>query len=52
MDTHEDPNDRHRRHIERIDKTIVALEAERERLARLLEPSGQDEPPSTVPHGC
>jgi hypothetical protein len=51
MDTHEDPQDRHRKHIDRIDKTIVALEAERERLERLLEPAPAEEPPST-PHGC
>ena len=51
MDTHEDPNERHRKHIDRIDKTIIALEAERERLERLLEPIRTDDPPS-VPHGC
>jgi hypothetical protein len=51
MDITEDPQDRHRKHIDRIDKTIVALEAERERLERLLEPAGTDEPPP-VPHGC
>ena len=43
METQEDPNDRHRKHIDRIDKTIVALEAERERLARLLDPSVDDD---------
>jgi hypothetical protein len=50
METQEDPNDRHRKHIDRIDKTIVALEAERERLARLLETdeTGTDMP--AVPH--
>lgn len=51
MDRAEDPNERHRKHIDRIDKTIVALEAERERLERLLESAGTDDPP-TVPHGC
>lgn len=50
METQEDPNDRHRKHIDRIDKTIVALEAERERLARLLEPSVEDPEQPAVRH--
>lgn len=49
MDTHEDPNDRHRKHIDRIEKTIVALEAERERLERLLQPAA-DDAPAEAPH--
>jgi hypothetical protein len=49
MDTHEDPQDRHRKHIDRIDKTIVALEAERERLERLLAPAVSDEDRAVVP---
>jgi len=50
MDIMEDPQDRHRKHIDRIDKTIVALEAERERLERLLEPAGRDEEREAVRH--
>lgn len=50
MDTHEDPNDRHRKHLDRIDKTITALEAERERLERLLSTGGTNDEPPPVPH--
>lgn len=50
METEDNPLDLHRKHIDRIDKTIQALEAERERLARLLT---EDERDSTeAPHGC
>jgi hypothetical protein len=49
MDIMEDPQDRHRKHIDRIDKTIVALEAERERLERLLEPAPMSDD-TAVPH--
>lgn len=49
METMDDPQERHRKHIDRIDKTIVALEAERERLERLLQPAPAAEEPA-VPH--
>jgi hypothetical protein len=50
MDTMEDPHDRHRKHIDRIDKTIIALEAERQRLERLLEPHPSADEDTAVPH--
>lgn len=50
METMEDPHDRHRKHIDRIDKTIVALEAERQRLERLLEPHPSADEDTAVPH--
>jgi hypothetical protein len=50
METEDDPRTVHRKHIDRIDKTIVALEAERERLTRILA-ANDDELPE-VSHGC
>lgn len=56
METEDNPLDLHRRHIDRIDKTIEALEAERERLSRLLTDEGEGETgadqQAAVPHGC
>ena len=50
METMEDPQDRHRKHIDRIDKTIVALEAERQRLERLLESHPGADKDTAGPH--